>query len=57
MAQYVEQLTCIQEVAGSNSAGEQIVFSKINTFCIHDIQNSALIALLLGIPSTHQNGT
>ena len=35
MAQWVEQLTCIQEVAGSNPAGEQIFFLKLNTFCIH----------------------
>ena len=26
MAQWVEQLTCIQEVEGSNPAGKQIVF-------------------------------
>ena len=32
MAQWVEQLICIQEVVGSNPAGEQIFFSKINTF-------------------------
>ena len=31
MAQWVEQPTCIQEVAGSNPAGGQI-FSKIKTF-------------------------
>ena len=35
MAQSLEQLTCIQEVTGSNPGGEQIFFSKINTFCIH----------------------
>ena len=35
MAQWVEQLTCIQEVVGSNPAGEQIFFSKFNTFCMH----------------------
>ena len=35
MAQWVEQLTFIQEVAGSNPAGEHIFFSKISTFCIH----------------------
>ena len=28
MAQWVEQLTCIQEVVGSNPAGEQIFFQK-----------------------------
>jgi len=33
MAQSVVQLTCIQEVAGSNPAGEQIFFFlNINTF-------------------------
>ena len=32
MAQSVVQLTCIQEVAGSNPAGEQIFFKNINTF-------------------------
>ena len=35
MAQWVEQLTCIPEVTGSNPAGEQKFFSEINTFCIH----------------------
>jgi len=45
MAQWVEQLTCIQEVTDSNPASEQIFFRKL-----------ALIALLLGIPSMHQNG-
>ena len=35
MAQWVGQLTCIQEVTGSNPTGEHIFFSKINTFCIH----------------------
>ena len=34
MAQWVEQLTCIQEVTGSNLAGEQVFF-EFNTFCIH----------------------
>ena len=32
MAQLVVQLTCIQEVVGSNPAGEQILFLNINTF-------------------------
>jgi len=32
MAQSVVQLTCIQEVVGSNPGGEQIFFPKINTF-------------------------
>ena len=40
MAQWVEQLTCIQEVAGLNPAGEQIFFSKFNTFCIHTLKFS-----------------
>ena len=35
MAQWLEQLTCIQEVVGLNPTGDQIFFSKINTFCIH----------------------
>ena len=35
MAQWVEQLTCIQEVAGSNPAGEQIFFFKNQYFCVH----------------------
>ena len=32
MAQSVVQLTCIQEVAGSNAGVEQIFFLTINTF-------------------------
>ena len=32
MAQSVVQLTCIQEVAGSNPGGEQFFFLNINTF-------------------------
>ena len=32
MAQWVEQLTCIQEVVGSNPAGEQIFFFKNQYF-------------------------
>ena len=28
MAQWVEQLTCIQEVVGSNPTGEQIIFFR-----------------------------
>jgi len=57
-AQWVEQLTRIQEAVGLISAGEQFFLSsKINAFCIHVFLNSALIALLLGIPSTHGNGT
>ena len=57
MAQWVEQLTCIQEVAGSNPASEQIFFFEKQYFCMHVFKNSVLITLLLGIPSTHQNGT
>ena len=58
MAQWVEQLTCIQEVVSLNPAYEQIFFLKISTFCIHVFfLNSALITLLLGIPSMHWNGT
>jgi len=34
MAQWVEQLTCIQEVMGLNPAGEQVFF-LISTFCLH----------------------
>ena len=34
IAQWIEQLTCIQEVAGSNPAGGHF-FPKINTFCMH----------------------
>ena len=59
MAQWVEQLTCIQEVAGLNPAGEQISFFENQYFlltCFFLIQSS-LITLLLGIPSMHQNGT
>jgi len=43
---------------GSNPAGEQIFFFK-NQYFLHTgfFLNSALITLLLGIPSTHQNGT
>ena len=33
MAQWVEQVTCIQEVAGSNQASEQIFF-EIQYFCM-----------------------
>ena len=33
MAQWVEQLTCIQEVAGSNPAGEQIFLE--NQYFLH----------------------
>ena len=33
MAQWVEQLTCIQEVAGSNPAGEHIFFE--NQYFLH----------------------
>ena len=54
MAQWVEQLTCIQEVTGSNPAGEQIFFPKSILFAY--IHNSALITLLLGIASTHRKG-
>ena len=35
VAQWVEQLTCIQEVAGSNPVGVQIFFFEINTFRTH----------------------
>ena len=35
IAQLIVQLTCIQEVAGSNAAVEQIFFLKINAFCIY----------------------
>ena len=58
MAQWVEQLTCIQEVAGWNPGGEQTFFEN-HTFCMHVFfLNSALIVpLLLGIPSKHWNGT
>ena len=48
MAQWVEQLTCIQEVAGSNPAGKQIFFRKSILFAYKFFLNSALIALLLG---------
>ena len=33
MAQWIEQLTCIQEVMGLNPAGKHF-FLKINTFCM-----------------------
>jgi len=57
ITQWVVQLTCIQEGAGSIPAGKQAFFLlKINTFCTHFL-NLALIPLLLGIPSTHWNGT
>jgi len=32
IAQWVEQLTCIQEAASSNPTGEHFFFLKINTF-------------------------
>ena len=51
MAQWVEQLTCIQEVAGSNPVGKQIFFSKINAFCMQNFLKFS------DIPSTHRNGT
>ena len=35
MAQSVVQLTCIQEVAGSNPGGEQIFFFEYQYFCKH----------------------
>ena len=35
MAQWVEQLTCKQEVAGSNPAGEQVFFFENQYYCIH----------------------
>ena len=35
MAQLVVQLTCIQEVAGSNPGGEQIFFFEYQYFCKH----------------------
>ena len=35
MAQSVVQLTCIQEVAGSNPGGEQIFFFCYQNFCQH----------------------
>ena len=53
MAQWVEQLTCIQEVTGSNPAGEQIFFRK----SIHFAYTFLKLTLLLGIPSTHRNRT
>ena len=54
MAQWVEQLTCIQKVAGSN---KQIFFRKSILLRTRFFLNSALITLLLGIPSTHRNRT
>ena len=35
MAQSVVQLTCIQEVAGSNPGGEQLFFFEYQYFCKH----------------------
>jgi len=46
-----------EEVAGLNPAGEQIFFSKINTFAYTFFLISALMTLLLGITSTHRNRT
>ena len=40
MAQWVEQLTCIQEVAGTNPAREQFFFQKSILFAYMFFQNS-----------------
>ena len=42
MAQWVEQLTCIQEVAGLNPAGEQIFFfeNQVHVFLNFSIDNT-----------------
>ena len=53
MAQWVEQLTCIQEIAGSNPAGEQIFFQKSMLFAYTFFLNSALLTLLLNWHSKH----
>ena len=57
IAQWVEKLTCSQEVTGLNPAGEQICFSE-NQYLLHALfLKFSFDMLLLGIPSMHWNGT
>ena len=55
IAQWAEQLTCI---AGSNPAGEHSFFFE-NQYFLHTrfCKVQLVVALFLGIPSMHRNGT